>query len=138
MMIMIPQEKIDKLKLLLQPLLHKTKINFKQLESLTGLMAFCSKALPSERALIRRFYDVLASVKVQKSYHKVRVTNEIRYDAVMWLEFLNNFNGVCYFPEKEWVDRIALPLFTDSTGNENLGCGAYADGEWAQLRWPCQ
>jgi hypothetical protein len=58
-------------------------INVKQLESLTGLMAACSKAFPSARALIRRFYDVLASVKVQKSYYKVRVTNEIRYDAVM-------------------------------------------------------
>jgi hypothetical protein len=59
MMIRIPQEKIDKLKLLLQPLLHKKKINVKQLESLTGLMAFYSKALPSARAFRRRFKTYL-------------------------------------------------------------------------------
>ena len=35
MMIRIPQEKINNLKLLLQPLLHKKKMNVKQLESLT-------------------------------------------------------------------------------------------------------
>jgi len=96
MMIRIPQEKIDKLKLLLQPLLHKKKINVKQLESLTGLMAFYSEALPSARAFRR-------STCVCKS------------------------EEVCYFPEKEWVYNKTLRLFTDSTGNENLGCRAYAE-----------
>lgn len=55
MMIRIPQEKIDKLKLLLHTLLHKKKINVKQLESLTGLMTFVSKALSSARAFRTRF-----------------------------------------------------------------------------------
>jgi hypothetical protein len=50
-------------------------------------MAACLKALPSARALIRRFYDVLASVKVQKSYYKVRVTNEMEIDAASPLEY---------------------------------------------------
>lgn len=55
MMIRIPQEKIDKLKLLLHPLLHKKTINVKQLESFTGLMTFVSKALSSARAFRTRF-----------------------------------------------------------------------------------
>ena len=68
----------------------------------------------------------------------MKVNNELKYDAQLWLEFLENFNGVVFFPEKEWVNNGNWQLFTDSTGCENLGCGAYADGEWVQLRWPNQ
>jgi hypothetical protein len=45
MMIRIPQEKIDKLKLLLQPLLHKKKINVKQLESSNWVDGFLFKGI---------------------------------------------------------------------------------------------
>ena len=48
MMIRIPQEKIDKLKLLLQPILHQKKINVKQLESLTGLMLLVQRHFPRQ------------------------------------------------------------------------------------------
>jgi hypothetical protein len=51
------------------------------------LIYFCSKALPSSRAFIRRFDDVLKSVKVMKSYHKARVTNVMEIDAVIWPEW---------------------------------------------------
>jgi hypothetical protein len=48
MMIRIPQEKIDKLRSMLQPIILKKKVKVKHLESLTGLMAFCSKASDEE------------------------------------------------------------------------------------------
>ena len=128
MMIRIPQEKIDKLRSMIQPIILKKKVKVKHLESLTDLMAFCSKALPSSRAFIRRFYDILASIKVKKPYYKVQINNEMKCDPQLWLQFLENFNGVVYFPEKEWVSNETLQLFTDSTGCEYLGCGAYAEG----------
>jgi len=37
--------------------------------------------------------------------------------------------------EKYWLSNEALELFTDSSGNENLGCGAYFGGEWIQWKW---
>ena len=52
------------------------------------MINFCSKALHSSRAFIRRFDDVLTSVKVMKSYYKVGVTNEMEIDAMMWPEYL--------------------------------------------------
>ena len=55
MMVRIPEEKLQKLRNLLQPLLYKKKVSLKDLESLTGLMAYCSRAIPSSRAFIRRF-----------------------------------------------------------------------------------
>ena len=29
-----------------------------------------------------------------------------------------------------------LQLFTDSSGNPNLGCGVYFAGYWVQFQWP--
>jgi len=29
-----------------------------------------------------------------------------------------------------------LQLFSDSSGNPNLGCGAYFAGYWVQFQWP--
>ena len=66
MMVRIPEEKLQKLRNLLQPLLYKKKVSFKDLESLTGLMAYCSRAIPSSRAFIRRFYDLIAAVNNKK------------------------------------------------------------------------
>jgi len=65
LMLKIPEDKINKLVTLLSPFLYKKKLKIKHLESVTGLMAFCSRAIPSSRAFIRRFYDLLTSVKVK-------------------------------------------------------------------------
>ena len=66
MMVRIPEEKLQKLRHLLQLLLYKKKVSLKDLESLTGLMAYCSRAIPSLRAFIHRFYDLIAAVNNKK------------------------------------------------------------------------
>ena len=91
------------------------------MESLTGLIAFCSKALPSSRIFIRLFYDILASIKVKKPYYKVKINNEMKYDAQLWLQFIENCNGVVYFPEKEWVNNETLSCLQIARGVNILG-----------------
>jgi hypothetical protein len=39
-----------------------------------------------------------------------------------------------FSPEKDWISNETLKLFTDSSGNPELGCGVYFNGLWAQLR----
>jgi hypothetical protein len=46
MMVRIPEEKLQKLRNLLQPLLYKKKVSLKDLESLTGLMTYFSRGHP--------------------------------------------------------------------------------------------
>ena len=136
MMVLVPLEKLEKIRSILESMLHKKKVSIKELESLSGLLSYCSRAIPSSRAFIRRFYDLMASVKIKKPYYLVRVTAEVKEDILMWLQFLDNFNGQCFFPERLWTNNETLQLFTDSSGNPDLGCGAYFEGHWAQLRWP--
>ena len=65
MVVKIAEDKLLKLKLGVEILLEEKK-KLRELESITGLMAFCSRAIPSTRAFTRRFYDLIASVKYKK------------------------------------------------------------------------
>jgi hypothetical protein len=93
MKVKIPEDKLNKLRLGMQYILEHKKMKFKELESIVGLMAFYARAIPSARAVIRRFYDLISEVRVKKSYDYVRINQEIKSDAEVWLEFLKNFNG---------------------------------------------
>lgn len=134
MMVLIPPEKISKLKTSLEFLLSRKKVTRKDLESVVGLMSFCSRAIPSSRAFLRRLYDLIAQVK--EPFYRIRLGQELKSDIRMWLQFLVNFNGQCFFPEKYWISNDSINLFTDSSGNPSLGCGAYNNGRWAQMQWP--
>ena len=78
MMVLIPFEKIEKLSRLLQLLLVRKQIKRSELESIVGLMSFCSRAIPSSRAFLRRFYDLITTVK--KPFHRIRLLSEVRSD----------------------------------------------------------
>lgn len=113
---------------------HRKKILLSQLESLVGKLNFVSKAIPGSRAFNRRFYNVMSGVP--SPYHHIRITNPIREDMFTWLQFLDNFNGVVYFPDTEWVTLDTLQLYKDSAGSGHLGCGSFFQGQWVHFTWP--
>jgi hypothetical protein len=53
------------------------------------------------------------------------VTSDVKEDTLVILEFLDNFNGEYYIPERFWTSNNVLELFTDAAGNPALGCAAY-------------
>ncbi|KAK3103024.1 hypothetical protein FSP39_015834 [Pinctada imbricata] len=136
MLVRIPQEKLDKLKSALLAILNKKKTNLKDLQSLSGLLSFCSRAIPSARAFNRRFYDAMTGLK--KPFHRIRVTLEMKEDVNMWLSFLDNFNGCSFYEISDWVDSDSLQLYTDSAGNIKMGCAAIFETHWVFLPWPIE
>ena len=116
MLVKIPDEKLNKLKQALCDLLGKKKTTLKELQSLTGLLSFCSRAIPAARAFNRRFYD--AMVGINKHFHRIRVNLEMKEDIKMWLRFLHCFNGDSYYNYGNWEDGNAISLFTDSAGGQ--------------------
>ena len=134
MLVRIPSEKIEKLRSALISLINKNKTTLKELQSLTGLMNFCTRAIPSSRAFSRRFYDAMSGLK--KHVHKRRVNNEMKEDIRVWLTFLEFFNGSTYYDLTPWVDSDYLKLFTDSAGNSTLGCAAILAKQWVFMPWP--
>jgi hypothetical protein len=105
--VVIPEDKIIKLKDYLVPMLN-SKNHFGQ-----GFI-ICHWFII---AFLRRFDDLLAGLKCKKPYYLVRLNHEAKADVALWLQFLEDFNGQCYFPDKYWVANDVLQLFAYSSGN---------------------
>lgn len=133
MMIRIPEEKINDLREQIEYVLKSKKVTLKTLQSLCGLLAFCTKALPAGRAFCRRIYASMSGVK--KHYYKIRVKDELKADLLVWKEFLENFNGLSYIHDLNWSSNVDIDLYTDSA-NVGNGCGAYLAGKWTYLPFP--
>lgn len=133
MLIKIPPKKITELSTLLEQFLVRKKITLKELQSLTGVLMFFCKAIRAGRAFIRRFYDAMCGVK--KLHHYIRVNSGMLEDMKMWQSFLSDYNGISYFPERNWSFSDTIELFTDAAGSADLGCGAYFSGRWVFWSW---
>lgn len=89
--IFIPEDKRQELKSCLTLLLESKKVSLKQMQSLCVSLNFVAKALPGGRTFCRRFYN--ATIGIRKSHFMIKVTNSIRADAKIWIQFLENYNN---------------------------------------------
>lgn len=134
MVVRIPLQKLNEAREKLIVTWQRKKVTLRWLQSLVGLLNFCAKAIPAARAFNRRFIDAMCGAKQQ--HHMIRVSVEMKNDIQVWIKFLQQFNGTCKFGDNIWVTNEQLNLYTDSTGNAELGCGVYYKGHWAYLAWP--
>lgn len=135
MVVRIPLDKLSDLKDKITQVLGRKKASLKELESLDGKMNFCTRAIPSARAFIRRVYDAMAGI--EKSFYLISVTQEMREDLRAWLTFLDLYNVPCRFGEFDWIESPDLSLYTDSAGGDGgKGGTAYLRPHWVYLEWP--
>ena len=155
----IPQDKIDKASEMIQSFLdtlkHKNKnakgkVSVRQIQSLTGLLNFLCKAVPAGRAFLRRIYN-LQSKAIPSRFRsntcrpnldfKVRLDSASIKDLKMWQLFLakdsDKFRKLPFLRFLE-PGNSGTKVFSDASGNCNLGFGAYLPEtqEWFYGRWP--
>lgn len=97
------EEKLHKLSVSLKIVLQRKKVFLKDLESFIGLLAYCSRVIPFSRAFIARFYDLIASIRVQKPYYMIRIIKEVNADVLIWLIFFRQFQWPVLFSRKSLV-----------------------------------
>ena len=136
LLIRIPDDKLKELIEKITLVAFSKKVTLKQLQSLCGILAFCTKALPAGRAFSKRLY--MATSKATKPHHFIRVSKEMFEDLMVWKLFLEQFNGVSYILDDIWLSNYDLQLFTDSAGGADKGCGVYFMGKWTFLLWPVE
>ncbi|XP_069125516.1 uncharacterized protein [Argopecten irradians] len=134
MLIKVPLEKIVSLVNLIESFLNRSKVSLKDMQSLTGKVAFCTRAIPGARAFCRRLYESMSCAS--KPFHYIRLTLALKEDLEVLLQFFSSFNGVCFIPDKDWTTNTTLELYTDSAGNPDLGCAAIYQNQWVCLQWP--
>ena len=71
---------------------------------------------------------------VQRANHFVRLTSGIRADLHLWLQFLDNHNGVTMFQDSSWSSPAITCFYTDASGS--IGYGGFKDREWFSGLWP--
>lgn len=134
MIMRLPNDKLDNLKQTINLFLHRKKATLKSVQSLIGLLNFACKTIAPGRAFCRRLID--ATIGIKKQHHKVRITQDIKSDLIVWQQFLRNFNGITLITSGIWTSDTTLQFFTDSAGGPNGGFGVYFAGSWAHSKWP--
>ena len=127
----LPMDKIEKVINLLGDFCRKKKITLVTLQSICGLLNFACKAIVPGRPFLRRIINL--TIGLSKSFHHVRINSEARADALAWLQFLEQFNGVSMFLNDPWLRSETLQLGTDASG---MGYAAVFGSKWFTGIWP--
>ena len=130
--IKVPSDKVLKARLEIHKIINKKKCTLNELQSLLGLLQFTCKVIVPGRAFLQSLYRLTAGCS--KPFHKIRVTKNMIKDLRIWLQFLDNFNGVSLFREEMFLSPNTVNIFTDAS--KNIGAGAVWDNFWFALTWP--
>ena len=135
MEIRLPEEKLSRLKQMIQVWRPRKSCTKRELLSLIGNLQHASSVVKPGRTFLRRMID-LSKRRVHLDGH-LQLNTEFRADLSWWAAFLDTWNGVsviaalCRLP-------IDAKLTTDASGS--WGCGAFFGSRWFNLLWescPC-
>ena len=91
----LPDDKLSRCCELLREAMTRKTMTLKELQSLLGQLNFACRVVVPGRAFLRRVYAL--TQKVQKHYHHVKITKEVRADFETWYHFLSEYNGRSFF-----------------------------------------
>ena len=133
-LILIPLEKLDKAKALVNKIRNSKRITLGQLQQLCGVLNFLCKCIVPGRAFTRRLYA--AGAGLTNEYHHLPVTKEMKSDLQVWAGFLDQPDGFCRpFVDFDRLDPEVTDFYTDASGNPDLGAGGHCGSSWFILQW---
>ncbi|XP_041424912.1 uncharacterized protein LOC108711538 isoform X1 [Xenopus laevis] len=88
----LPREKVVKTRQAVRRLEAANKVSLREMQQALGLLNFACRIIPMGRIFNRRLEKSTSGVN--KPFHKIRVTKEMKADLKIWNCFLSKFNGV--------------------------------------------
>ena len=128
----LPDEKLQKCRMLLYNFYKRRTVRLKELQSLIGLLNFTCQVIVPGRAFLRRLIDLTKGVR--QPHHHIRLCKGSKQDLLLWIRFLDEFNGKSFFLEDSWETSHTLELYTDAAGSK--GYGAVFGKHWFGGEWP--
>lgn len=121
----LPRDKLVKLRTLIMGILGSKKVTLKKLQVVTGHLNFACRVIAPGRAFIRRLCNAMKGLGLPS--HHTRMSAAMRADLWVWLDFLEQYNGVSF-----WRDNRLLEadLQVQSHGAGGYGFGPYFRGKW--------
>lgn len=127
----LDSEKLCKCVGLLSQFITRKKVTLVELQSVIGLLNFCCCVVRPGRAFLRRLIDL--TIGVSRSWYKITLTMEVKQDLHMWLLFLRDFNGTCFFLPHRWLNSESLQFYTDACPT---GYGGIFQTQWFYGEFP--
>ena len=131
MLALLPTDKLDRARTLLQTWRKRSSCHLKELQSLIGILQFACRVIAPGRTFLRRLIALTCGIK--QLYHFVRLNAGFYKDLSMWELFLTNWNGISLFLESEQTPSPSLQLLIDAAGL--IGFGGYLAGQWFHGHW---
>lgn len=128
----LPADKILRIKTFIQELLSKRSCTKQELLQLLGHMNFASRVILAGRSFVSYLLKLAASVK--EMYYYVHLNKLCREDLYMWVLFLENWNGVSLFYEKNFTTSHDIYLHTDAAST--AGFAVVYGSRWMFSPWP--
>ena len=119
MLALLPTDKLDRARTLLQTWRKRSSCQLKELLSLIGILQFACRVIAPGCTFLRRLIALTCGMK--QPYHFVRLNAGSNKDLSMWELFLTHFNGISHVPESEQTPSPSLQLFTDAAGSIGFG-----------------
>lgn len=106
--------KLQKCRDLLSEFFHKRSITLRHRQSLIGLLNFVL-VIVLGCAFLHRLIDLTIGIK--RPTHHTQLTKDAKDDLLVWLQFLDLYNGKSFFLDEIWKMSKSLELYTDSAGS---------------------
>ena len=128
----LPEDKLQRLRDLLEQWGTKKVCRRKELESLIGLLNHACKVVRPGRSFLRRLIDLLHQTGNRPEGDSlIRLSNACRADIAWWTEFVEGWNGVSFLQPPQALPMVEIT--TDASGT--WGCGAWHNTSWFQVPW---
>ena len=128
-MLSLPQEKLQRIRELVQTWQRQRRHTRKDLESLLGHLSHAATVIRPGRIFLRSLFALLPAAPLP--HHHVRLNAVARADLRWWEHFLHLWNGTSLFPPC----GTTIDVYSDASGS--FGCGAFCSQFGAfQVQWP--
>ena len=134
-LICIPMDKLNKALDWVDYFLNKKNKKATEFQKLCGTLNFLYRCTVPGRAFLRRLY-VLDNKSSLKPYHHINITEEHRLDLTVWKGFLMSPSCIYRpFMKIKPLNAQEIDMYSDASGNYELGFGAYCGPEWTFGQW---
>ena len=140
-MVFVPLEKLIKGRQMVMNLLNKKskKTTIRELQQLCGFLNFIGRAIVPGRAFTRRLYHYTKNSNL-KPHHHVKINQEMRLDLGLWNLFLHHETALARpfldFSKLGCLNAKKVFMYSDASGNFELGMGAICGSSWTYTKWP--
>lgn len=132
MLAKLPDDKPCRIKYFLFSFLNRRTCTKREMLCLLGHLNFAMRVIPTGRSFISYLLNIAHSVK--ELHHHVSITAGCRQDLVMWCRYLEQWNGISFFIDDNFITASDYNLFTDASSK--CGFGGYFQNRWFQGVWP--